>query len=99
MALIEGAALQGFSDEHTMGIRAEHLSLAQPGKGRLTCRVTDCEFLGSETFIGLAHDQATGLTLKSPGLVNMPPGDEVEINFADANLHAFDKQGRRATTP
>ncbi|SLN54084.1 sn-glycerol-3-phosphate import ATP-binding protein UgpC [Roseovarius litorisediminis] len=95
MALIQGAALHGMSDDQTIGVRAEHVSLTSAGKGRLTCRVTDCEFLGSETFIGLAHDHATGLTLKAPGLVTIPAGDEIEITFDDANLHAFDKTGRR----
>ena len=35
---------------------------AERGTGRLTCRVAECEFLGSETFVGLSHPAASGLT-------------------------------------
>ncbi len=94
MALIDGPALPGF-DAARIGIRAEDLTLADPGKGRLACTVQDCEFLGSETFVGLAHPQASGLTVSLPGLRHLPVGEQVEIAFADADLHFFDTAGNR----
>ncbi len=68
MALIDAAALPGFRDAARIGLRAENMRMADAGKGRLNCKVTECEFLGSETFIGLSHPAATGLTVSLPGL-------------------------------
>ena len=94
MALIEGSALPGFEGAARIGLRAENVHVAESGKGRLTCRVSECEFLGSETFIGLAHPAATGLTVSMPGLKHIPAGQELEIVFADADLHFFDAAGQ-----
>jgi len=99
MALIEGAAIPGFETASTIGLRAESLRLAEPGKGRLKCRVSECEFLGSETFVGLTHPGANGLTISVPGLRNIPAGEDLEIDFADEDLHFFDAQGNRTRHP
>jgi sn-glycerol 3-phosphate transport system ATP-binding protein len=98
MALIEGRALPGF-DAATIGLRAESVRVAEPGTGRLTCQVSECEFLGSETFIGLSHPSATGLTVSLPGLRHIPAGEELEIAFADEDLHFFDAAGKRLAHP
>ncbi|WP_300550719.1 ABC transporter ATP-binding protein [Roseovarius sp.] len=95
MALIKGHALAGFDNAATIGLRAENIRLEETGKGRLICTVTECEFLGAETFIGLAHEHATGLTLKAPGMALHPSGHTVEIGFADDDLHVFDSGGKR----
>ena len=95
MALIQGSALAGFDANQTLGIRAEHITLAASGAGRLQCRVTDAEFLGAETFIGLEHLKAKGLTLKLPGLQHIEQGQAVEINFDDQEIHIFDEFGDR----
>ncbi|WP_297770236.1 ABC transporter ATP-binding protein [uncultured Roseovarius sp.] len=99
MALIEGAAIPGYEGASTIGLRAESLRLAEPGKGRLTCRVSECEFLGSETFVGLTHPGANGLTISMPGLRSIPAGEELEIDFADDDLHFFDAEGNRLRHP
>lgn len=96
MALIEGAALPGFSAGDTIGIRAENVQTATAGAGRLSCTVTDCEFMGAETLIGLQHESATGLTLLVPGLSLRPAGDTIDITFRDEDLHVFDANGTRA---
>jgi sn-glycerol 3-phosphate transport system ATP-binding protein len=95
MALIEGSALPGVEGAARIGLRAENVRVAEPGKGRLTCKVTECEFLGSETFIGLAHPSATGLTVSMPGLKHIQAGRDFEIGFADDDLHFFDEAGNR----
>ena len=99
MALIEGAAIPGYESASTIGLRAESLRLAEPGKGRLKCRVSECEFLGSETFVGLTHPGANGLTISMPGLRNIPAGEALEIDFADDDLHFFDAEGNRLRHP
>ena len=73
--------------------------MAEPGKGRLTCQVSECEFLGSETFVGLSHPAATGLTVSMPGLKNIPTGETMEIAFSDNDLHFFDGAGQRVEQP
>jgi sn-glycerol 3-phosphate transport system ATP-binding protein len=99
MALIDGRALPGFEGAATIGLRAENISVARAGQGRLTCRVTECEFLGSETFIGLSHPAASGLTVSMPGLRHIPSGEELNIGFSDDDLHFFDSAGQRTTRP
>ena len=95
MALIEAEAVPGFGDAARIGLRAENVNVAGIGAGRLKCTVSECEFLGSETFIGLSHPAATGLTVSLPGLQNIPAGQDMEISFADESLHFFDAAGRR----
>jgi sn-glycerol 3-phosphate transport system ATP-binding protein len=95
MALIDGSALPGFESSPKIGLRAENVQVAASGLGRLRCLVSECEFLGSETFIGLTHPAATGLTVSMPGLKHIPSGQELEIDFADEHLHFFDASGRR----
>ncbi|MEH6404071.1 MAG: ABC transporter ATP-binding protein [Sneathiella sp.] len=97
MALIKGSALEGFNDDQTIGVRAENITIAEPGKGRLSCQVTECEYLGAETFIALEHVLSSGLTLKSPGLTTIPAGKTIDITFPDDTLHVFDKNGIRVT--
>ena len=98
MALLQAGALVGFDATQTLGIRAENITVAAPGTGRLQCLVTDTEFLGAETFIGLDHIQAKGLTLKLPGLQHIEQGEKVEINFKDQDIHIFDSSGCRVQT-
>jgi sn-glycerol 3-phosphate transport system ATP-binding protein len=95
MALIDGKVLPGFEGTTTLGLRAENLHVAKAGTGRLTCQVSECEFLGSETFIGLSHPAANGLTVIMPGLKHIPAGQNLEIGFADEDLHFFDAAGNR----
>jgi sn-glycerol 3-phosphate transport system ATP-binding protein len=95
MALIDAKALPGFGDAATIGLRAENVHLADAGAGRLTCEVSGCEFLGSETFIGLSHPAANGLTVSMPGLKHIPAGQKLEIGFSDDDLHFFDGAGKR----
>ena len=95
MALIEGSSLPGFGEAARIGLRAENVEVAEAGAGRMTCKVSECEFLGSETFIGLSHPGASGLTVSLPGLRNIPAGEDMEITFSDNDLHFFDSAGQR----
>ena len=95
MALINSVALRGFDEGTTIGIRAENIQIAPKGEGRMSCTVTESEFLGSETLIGLNHAHATGLCVLLPGLSMMPEGAEIDISFRDEHLHVFDASGQR----
>jgi len=98
MALIGSEALEGFGPNRRIGVRAENVSLALEGQARLICRVSESEFLGAETLIGLEHEHASGLTLIRPGLSPMTVGEEVGITFSDADLHVFDDSGNRVAS-
>ena len=95
MALIESSTLTGFDSGLTLGLRAEHVSIVPSGTGRLSCRVTESEFLGAETLIGLEHAGTTGLSVLQPGLSLIPAGDTVDVNFDDQDLHIFNQAGVR----
>ncbi|WP_390914110.1 ATP-binding cassette domain-containing protein [Pseudosulfitobacter sp. SM2401] len=97
MALIEAAGLNGYEIGQTLGIRAENIEIVAKGKGRMTCTVSESEFLGSETLIGLEHDRATGLSVLKPGMAMMPEGQIVDIDFHNDSLHVFDGAGHRMT--
>ena len=99
MALLDGDVLPGFEGAAKIGLRAENLRVADPGQGRLTCKVTECEFLGSETFIGLDLKGSSGLTVAMPGLKHIPQGEDLHITFTDEDLHFFDASGVRTTRP
>ena len=97
MALIKSAALEGFGTDRTLGIRAENIAIVPEGEGRLTCTITESEFLGSETLIGLGYAHATGLCVLKPGMAMMPEGQSIDIHFTNENLHVFDAAGDRMT--
>ena len=95
MALMDSATLDGFPADCKIGLRAEHVSIVSQGSGRLTCRISECEFLGSETLIGLQYPGTSGLTVLQPGLSLMEEDTFVDINFEDQHLHIFDSDGQR----
>ena len=89
--------IEGFENGQTLGIRAEKVEIAPEGKGRLSCRVSEAEFLGNETLIGLDHDGISGLTVLRPGLALIPTGERIEVTFNDQDLHVFDQAGNRVS--
>ncbi|MFL4468665.1 ABC transporter ATP-binding protein [Tateyamaria armeniaca] len=95
MALLQSGVVDGFGDDKTIGIRAENIQIVPKGDGRMRCTVTESEFLGAETLIGLNHAGATGLCVLKPGLPMMAEGNEIDITFNDENLHVFDAAGQR----
>ncbi|WP_300034058.1 ABC transporter ATP-binding protein [uncultured Roseobacter sp.] len=95
MALLESGVLGGFGEGKTIGIRAENIQIVPKGDGRMRCTVTESEFLGAETLIGLDHAGTTGLCVLKPGLSMMAEGNEIDITFNDENLHVFDAAGQR----
>ena len=95
MALLQSSVLDGFGADKTIGIRAENIQIVPKGEGRMRCTVTESEFLGAETLIGLEHAGAAGLCVLRPGLSMMAEGGEIDITFHDENLHVFDAAGQR----
>jgi multiple sugar transport system ATP-binding protein len=78
----------------TMGIRPQHLRRAADGEHALTATVELIEQLGSETVV---HGTADGHKLLAvlPGQQGLRTGDTVALAHDEADLHAFDENGRR----
>ncbi|WP_104401202.1 ABC transporter ATP-binding protein [Vibrio penaeicida] len=109
MALVSASALTGFEHAKTVGIRTENISISgnnesipgnntrvsDSGKNRLTCTVSECEYLGVETHISLNHPDAKGLVIKLDGHSSLKEGSTVNISFEDSALHLFDSNGDR----
>ena len=77
-----------------IGIRPEHLTLAEPGGGVGDADVRMVEPLGSDT---LVHLDAGGsrLVAKVPGIPALAPGTRVGVQVDPANVHLFDAGGAR----
>lgn len=95
MALMSASTVAGFDPDLILGLRAEHVSIVPKGQGRLSCTVSEAEFLGSESLIGLHHEDATGLCVLQSGLSLLPEGEHIDVTFEDHNLHKFNKLGER----
>ena len=95
MALLKSSVLDGFEPGLTLGLRAEHVAIVPQGQGQLSCLVSEAEFLGSETLIGLTCDGTKGLSVLQPGLSLMDEGTPVDVTFDAANLHKFNQEGDR----
>lgn len=95
MALIESSFVDGCEPGLTLGLRAENVTIVAEGEGRLICRVSEAEFLGSETLIGLDHEGTNGLTVMQPGLSLVPAGQRIDVTFNDQDLHIFNQAGER----
>lgn len=95
MSLIRASDIRGYPNAHLVGVRAEHMSVAAEGAGRLDCTVAEAEFLGSETLLSLEHEGATGLAVTLPGLDLIPVGTRLSIDFDDSHVHLFDEGGHR----
>ena len=51
MALIDSNIINGIENGNRIGLRAENITIVPLGEGRLSCRVSEAEFIGSETLI------------------------------------------------
>ena len=94
----------------TVGIRPEHLRLAEDGHG-LRATVHDAEYLGHETLLyarldGLepAHSAHSGqtappLVARLAGLRPFHRGDPLQLMADDAQWHLFEADGRALSAP
>ena len=99
MALIKAGLLEGINPSLTVGVRAENISIAKSSDSLLECTISEVEFLGSETQIGLEHNGITGLTVTVPGVSNKCVGEQLHIKFNEKDLHYFNEAGDRVASP
>lgn len=99
MALIKAGLLEGINPSLTVGVRAENISIAKSSDSLLECTISEVEFLGSETQIGLEHNGITGLTVTVPGVSKKCVGEQLHIKFNEKDLHYFNEAGDRVANP
>jgi multiple sugar transport system ATP-binding protein len=83
----------------TLGIRPEHLALAEPGEPGLAITVDLVERLGGESYL---YGSAAGLpqiTLRVEGQTAHARGDTVMLRFPVQHLHLFDGTGQALRKP
>ncbi len=93
MNLIRGpsAAKRGAA---TIGIRPEHADVSTTA-GEWPATVRLAEHLGSDTFVHAEADGIGPLTLRLEGEAPLKADQKIFVTPREANLHKFDKDGRR----
>jgi multiple sugar transport system ATP-binding protein len=72
-----------------LGVRPEHLRVAEQGDAVLDGTVTLAEQLGAETILHCAVAGGAGLVVRADGLSRLRPGDPLRIALAAASCHLF----------
>ncbi|CDG53542.1 MULTISPECIES: ABC transporter ATP-binding protein [Halomonadaceae] len=93
MNLIEGELAAAYGAT-TLGIRPEHLEVSRE-KGEWKGRVRFIEKLGADSFAYIDSEQTGPLTVRLSGDVDLSHGDTLFITPQQAQLHAFDADGKR----
>ncbi len=78
----------------TIGIRPEHVAISTTD-GEWPATVRLAEHLGSDTFVHAEGDGLGPLTLRLEGEAPLKPDQRIFVTPREANLHKFDKDGRR----
>lgn len=82
-----------------LGVRAEDLRLVEPGAGRIPVHVSECEYLGAETFVYVEAEGADEpVIVRTPGEVHLPAGTSLALDWDDEAAHRFAADGARQDT-
>ncbi len=84
-------------DRLTVGIRPEHLRIADPAAARLVGEVQIAEQLGGETFVYVTLPSGEPLVVEIRGQSPRKPGERVGIDFEESAYHLFDAEGQAIT--
>ena len=93
MNLIRGASAEK-RGAATIGIRPEHVDVSTTA-GEWPATVRLAEHLGSDTFVHAEGDGIGPLTLRLAGEAPLKPDQRIFVTPREANLHKFNKDGRR----
>jgi multiple sugar transport system ATP-binding protein len=86
-------------DQVTVGIRPEHLELAQPGQCQLNVTADVSERLGSDTFCHVRTDSDEPLTLRLRGDLASQYGQRLSLHLDAQHCHLFDANGLAVPNP
>jgi multiple sugar transport system ATP-binding protein len=92
MNLVGGALAEALGAA-TIGVRPEHLRLAENGQG-WTGTVQVAEHLGSDTFLYVEVPGAGLVTVRVEGERKLSPGDPARLQPDPARIHRFDGSGQ-----
>jgi multiple sugar transport system ATP-binding protein len=81
-------------DKVTVGVRPEHLRIADPANARLVGEVQIAEQLGGETFVYIALASGETLVVEIQGQSARKSGQRVGVDFEETAYHLFDGSGR-----
>jgi multiple sugar transport system ATP-binding protein len=90
---VPGRAAEGA--DITIGIRPQHMRLADPGAPALEARVTLVEALGAETVVHATLADGERILTVLPGQPGLERDAVVRLAFDSADLHGFDGAGQR----
>jgi multiple sugar transport system ATP-binding protein len=77
----------------TLGIRPEHLNLAQPGDCTLKVTADVSERLGSDTFCHVVTASGEALTMRVRGDLASRFGEQLDLHLDAEHCHLFDAEG------
>jgi len=86
-------------DPVTLGIRPEHLELAQPGQPALEVTADVSERLGSDTFCHVLTRSDEALTLRIRGDLANRYGEQLGLHLDPEHCHLFDASGAAVHKP
>ncbi len=78
----------------TLGVRPENVTVAAPDKAMLSGEVQIAEHLGGETFIYVNLAGGQSITAEIQGQASVRAGEQIGLNFADADYRLFDSEER-----
>jgi multiple sugar transport system ATP-binding protein len=92
-----GRLVPGAADGLTVGIRPQHLRLAERGTpGAIDAEVRLVEALGTETVLHAVTADGARLLAVLPGQVDLAPGTRVSLACDPADRHFFAADGQRS---
>jgi len=77
-----------------VGIRPEHISVAQPGSGQCDGAIDVLEYLGADTFLIVDAGPLGQLTVRVTGETDHKPGDRIGLTFEAGRESFFDAGGK-----
>lgn len=80
-----------------IGIRPEHITLAEPGVGHADGSVDVMEYLGADTFLVMDCGPAGRATVRIMGDTDLVPGDPAALVFDRERTHFFADNGERVS--
>jgi multiple sugar transport system ATP-binding protein len=93
MNLIAGPLADGYGAK-TIGVRPEHVRLAEGGAEGWPGVVQVAEHLGSDTFLYVDVAGAGLMTVRAEGERQLSPGDTAHLKPDPARIHRFDASGQ-----
>ncbi len=80
--------------KYTIGIRPEHVRIADDGKGDTITNVAFAEQLGGETYLYCDVQGLPQITVHRSGQLPIKKGQTLALNFDLKNVHLFDDKGQ-----